>query len=106
MALFSTVLAARQEVLGKVHVDTLKTQCNLGLALHNLKKSAEAAKVLAGALQGLEQVVGRTHPLALAAMQNLSLAIAPADPQEAVRLAREAVEGRQLAGGPKNVETL
>jgi len=103
---FEEVLVVRREVLGAEHIDTLKTLCNLGLTLHNLHRDDEAVEMLQDALRGLEQVVGRQHSLALATMQNLSLAMSPSKPEEAVRLGREAANGRQLAGGADNPETL
>ena len=51
--IYRSVLEARVAALGELHMDTLKTSCNLGLVLFNLEKNTEAADVLRKTLHGL-----------------------------------------------------
>jgi len=108
LAGYRAVLEARRRVLGPDSLDTLKTSCNLGLVMLHVGDHGGAEALLRGTLQEMERLVGRRHPLALVALQNLSLALAEQEPPplEAEALAREALEGKQRALGPEHPDTL
>jgi len=105
---YEVVLEARRRILGPDNLDTLKTSCNLGLVLLHFGDNDAAEALLRSTLQDMERLVGRRHPLALVALQNLSLVLAEREPAplEAEALAREALEGKQRALGPEHPETL
>lgn len=106
--LSAATLDTRRRVLGPDHIDTLKTACNLGLTLLRIGELSRSIAELCAAVAGLERIAGRSHPLTLAAMQNLSLAYSAQKPgcDEALRLAKEASEGRHSTLGPTHPETL
>eukprot|EP00913_Durusdinium_trenchii_P019032 g17886.t2 len=79
-ALYEVTFEARQRVLGCDHVDTLKTRCNLGLALRNAGRLAEAETELRATWQALKRA--------------------------AALLAQEAVEGKQQTLGFEHFESL
>lgn len=105
---YEAVLEARRRVLGPDSLDTLKTSCNLGLVMLHAGDKDEAEALIRTTLQDMEQLVGRRHPLALVALQNLSLVLAEREPisLEAEALAREALEGKQRALGAEHPDTL
>lgn len=105
---YEEVLAVKRRVLGPDNLDTLKTSCNLGLVLLHTSERAGAEELLRLTLQDMERLVGRRHPLALVALQNLSLVLAEREPVplEAEELAREALDGKQRALGADHPDTL
>jgi len=109
---YEEVLALRRDVLGPEHVDTLKTSCNLALALVE-SDIYRAEDLYRSTLSGLERVVGRSHFLFLTALQNLSVTIVKRStmegkpiPVEAEEMAREAAECRQRTLGADHPDTM
>jgi eukaryotic-like serine/threonine-protein kinase len=97
----------RTAELGADHVDTLRSQANLGGLRLQQGRLAEAQQILEGALEGFERVVGRDHALTLGVANNLGVIYARLDrEEEALEMSRWVYDGQRRALGPDHPHTL
>jgi len=101
------ILAARDEMLGPSHPDTLVAANNLALVLSEQGKLDEAEPLYRGALAGFEKVLGPNHPSALTLLNNIAMLLREQDRfLEAEPFLRRALAGSEQALGPHHQHTL
>jgi tetratricopeptide (TPR) repeat protein len=100
-------LAAREELLGRYHLDTLASIDNLALVLRGQGKFEEAKKLNRQALEGRMKELGERHPDTLTSVSNLAAVLqAQGKYEEAEKLNQKALEGRIKELGERHPDTL
>ena len=90
------MLAAKRELLGPRHPDTLATMNNLASTLRELGKPAEVEAMQREVLAAEREVLGARHPSTLTAMSNLASTLYELGKHaEAEAMQREVLTARQ-----------
>jgi len=102
-----SALAMRRRVLGEDHADTLTSLSNMGVALVDQGKFAEAEPFYREAMERRRKVLGGKHADTLLSINNMgALLLAQSKLPEAETYLREALEARREVFGPKHADTL
>ena len=100
-------LAAREQVLGKEHPNTLTSVNNLAACMATLGDAAGALALFRRALDSRERVLGEEHPNTLTSVNNLAECMRVlGDAAGALPLFRRALDGRERVLGKEHPETL
>ncbi|KAF1357152.1 TPR-like protein [Lizonia empirigonia] len=102
-----SAVAAREEVLGREHRDTLTSVSQLGSVLSRQGKYEEAEAKHRRALEGYEKVLGPEHPNTLTSVSNLGSVLSRQGKyEEAEAKHRRALEGGEKVLGLEHPNTL
>ena len=106
-AQLSSAFGIRRQILGEEHPDTLSSMMNLGNALNDQGKAAEAEQMHRQVLEVRERVLGKEHPGTLASMVNLGNALHNQGKYaEAEQMYRQVLEAKERVLGKEHPDTL
>ncbi|MGW7613047.1 tetratricopeptide repeat protein [Streptomyces sp. NPDC054766] len=105
--LFEATLAQREQVLGTIHPNTLRSQNNLANAYQSAGDLGRAIPLFEATLAQYEQVLGDTHPNTLSSRNNLANAYESAgDLGRAIPLFEATLAQREQVLGDTHPDTL
>ena len=106
-AVLREALAARQELQGPRHIDTLTSMGNLAVTLSRQGKHADAEAMRWEVLAARREVLGPRHPHTLETMKSLANSLREQGKHaEAEAMQREVLAARREALGPRHPDTL
>ena len=105
--LFRQSVQEREKVLGKEHINTLRSKYRLAVTLHQQQKYPEAEQLFRQSVQEREKVLGKEHIDTLRSKYRLALTLHEQQKYpEAEQLFRQSVQEQEKVLGKEHIDTL